>query len=580
MKLHYTIRLTASLLCMSSVFADDNTIELKDDVTFSDKNYVYKNNNNYADCEAYARGAVDTSFEYTAVGYKAIEYNGNYVFASSYTNWANTFYTYYAYSYAYGGTLYAGTIAFENNVRLKFNGNYAKAFARSENQGLHSTGGTYSYWGAYAYGGAICLEPKAATNNIVTSLSMRNNTDITFSNNFVEGYNVGGGAIYTTGVLDITGNQHVCFSGNYEYKPSFGNKYVRDDAERSDGSVQLRSIYITPDSSESSLNLGAASGGHITFYDSVYMGNYSGVEVSLNADYKDAEGVTRKAKGDIVFSGKFTEDHLKEIKGGTAGTSTEIANSRTSELLNTVNLYGGTLRVEDKAVLKTHAINVTDESKATVKVTDAEVNASGYDITVNKTGTLEIGGTDGSSKVTAKNIHIEEGATLSLTRTEVVSENVAMTLATVNSLSAYNDKIAGVVSGNLNIAGGATLKADGAHLAMNGGLLTFLASTEGKTNLVLTLGAEYEPDSQIMLFSNVATAKFLQNNITATSTGAMVTLNAADYFTGDWVNDKTTLVYDSGNIYVSGVNVVVPEPTTATLSLLALVGLAARRRRK
>lgn len=512
-------------------------------------------------------------------------------------------------AYAYGGAIYSmGETSLRYNESVTFQENYTiNSYGGAVYSGykLDCSGNTFVKFNknstsaeyAFSYGGAVYS---------IDDIYLCENINVSFSENHTEAATHSkGGAIYSTGKIFVNNNDTVIFSQNHSSsKPPFaggssdvfggaiyttgsvyfeGNKYVtfEENYEKNISLLRLRSIYMAPDSASDVLILAAKTQGHITFYDSVYMGNYSGSEVSLNADYIDADGIAQKATGDIVFSGKYTEEHLKEIKGGTAGTTTEIANSRTSELLNTVNLYGGTLRVEDKAVLKTHDIKVAEGSNATMKVTDAEVNTSSYDITVNKTGTLEIGGTDGSSKVTAKNIYIEEGATLSLTRTEVVTENVAITLAAADSISIHNDKIAGIVSSsNLNIAGGATLKADGAHLSMDGGILSFLATTENKTNLVLTLGAEYSPNSQIILFSDVDTVKFLQDNITATSTGAMVTLNAADYFTGDWINDKTTLVYDSGNVYVSGVNVVIPEPTSATLSLLALVGFAARRRRK
>ena len=51
---------------------------------------------------------------------------------------------------------------------------------------------------------------------------------------------------------------------------------------------------------------------------------------------------------------------------------------------------------------------------------------------------------------------------------------------------------------------------------------------------------------------------------------------------GDYINENTTLTYDSTTkeVYLQGINKVVPEPTTATLSLLALAALAARRRRR
>ena len=459
-----------------------------------------------------------------------------------------------------GGAIGAtGSIDISNNKDVLISGNSANSAAKLP--GTTTTGSPYPYVN-YSYGGAIYS---------TDSLCINNNEDVLISGNSVISfgststiYSSYGGAIYSTGSISLFGNDSVTFENNYEKVTNY----------------QLRSIYMSPDSASDVLVLAAKTQGHITFYDSVYMGNYSGSEVSLNADYIDADGIAQKATGDVVFSGKFTEEHLKEIKGGTAGTASEIANSRTSELLNTVNLYGGTLRVEDKAVLKTHAINVVAGSNATMKVSDATVDATGYDIKVNDSAVLVIGGTNGSSTLIAKNINIGEGATLSLTRTQVTTENVAMTLAAVDSMSVYNDQIAGVVRGNLSLAGGATLIADGAHLSMDGGILDFLATTENKTNLVLTLGAEYGSDSQIILFSDVDTAKFLQDNITATSNSSIVTLKASDYFAGEWVNDKTELVYDDGTIYVTGVNIVVPEPTTATLSLLALVGLAARRRRK
>lgn len=442
----------------------------------------------------------------------------------------------------YGGALYStGEISIINNNNIDISGNYAQS----------SGGSGYNFYGNSSQGGAMYARD---------TCEILNNGNVNIINNYTSASssssdNSAGGAIYAANIV-IAGNSKVFFEKNYEIL---------------DSSYRLRSIYSLGETI-----LSSPDGCFIEFYDSIYS---RGI-VSINYDYLDQANLSHKATGDIIFSGKYTEAHIKELKGK-AGSATEIANSRTSELLNTVNLYGGTLRVEDKAVLKTHAINVTDGSNATMKVTDAEVNTSSYDITVNKTGTLEIAGTDGSSKITANNINIEEGATLSLTLTEVVTENVAIALSSADSVSIYNDKIAGIViSSNLNIAGGATLKADGAHLSMDGGILNFLATTENKTNLVLTFGAEYDPNSQIMLFSDVDTVKFLQDSITATSNSAMVSLNASDYFTGDWVNDKTTLVYDSGNIYVSGVNVVIPEPATTTLSLLALAALAARRRRK
>ena len=68
---------------------------------------------------------------------------------------------------------------------------------------------------------------------------------------------------------------------------------------------------------------------------------------------------------------------------------------------------------------------------------------------------------------------------------------------------------------------------------------------------------------------------------TSVGTELRYKLLAADYFTGDGITTTTKLLYDSstGQVYLEGVNCI-PEPATATLSLLALAALAARRRRK
>lgn len=73
---------------------------------------------------------------------------------------------------------------------------------------------------------------------------------------------------------------------------------------------------------------------------------------------------------------------------------------------------------------------------------------------------------------------------------------------------------------------------------------------------------------------------FIYDAINATSDQ---TLKASDYFTGNWIGENTNLVYDSAarTVYVENVvNYTVPEPATATLSLLGLAALLGRRRRK
>lgn len=530
---------------------------------------------------AYAYGGAIYS-----MGETSLRYNENVTFQENYT------------INSYGGAVYSGyKLDCSGNTSVKFNKN--------------STSAEY----AFSYGGAVYS---------IDDIYLCENINVSFSENHTEAATHSkGGAIYSTGKIFVNNNDTVIFSQNHSSsKPPFaggpsdvfggaiyttgsvcfeGNKYVtfEENYEKNISLLRLRSIYMAPDSASDVLVLAAKTQGHITFYDSVYMGNYSGSEVSLNADYIDADGIAQKATGDIVFSGKFTEEHLKEIKGGTAGTATEIANSRTSELLNTVNLYGGKLRVEEKAVLKTHDIKVAEGSKATVKVANAELNASGYDITVNKTGTLLLEGSvvDAAVQkalVSAKNISIANGAELAVacvtTNAGESTTSAAFTLNTAASAGydasrAFNILAGGEIDADLlTIEEGAKLTALGANIGMSSGALTLNVTSTAteRIELNLTLSADYDPTAQVVLFSDVNTVNFIRDGIAAKSTdGKVYTLSADDYFSGAWITDTTTLVYDAANkvVYLEGV-ANVPEPTSSMLGLMGLVAFTLRRRRK
>lgn len=76
----------------------------------------------------------------------------------------------------------------------------------------------------------------------------------------------------------------------------------------------------------------------------------------------------------------------------------------------------------------------------------------------------------------------------------------------------------------------------------------------------------------LALFSNIDSLVIGEKNLTDGDT-----FLAQDYFSGSMIGEETTLVYENGALTATGL---IPEPTTATLSLLALAALAARRRRK
>ena len=105
----------------------------------------------------------------------------------------------------------------------------------------------------------------------------------------------------------------------------------------------------------------------------------------------------------------------------------------------------------------------------------------------------------------------------------------------------------------LTLHSGSSLVLDKSHIDLDGALME---------------------ECSVALFSNIGSLIIGDETL---SDGA--TFLAQQYFTGSMIGENTTLVYDreSGTMTVTGL---VPEPTTATLSLLALAALAARRRRK
>ena len=146
-----------------------------------------------------------------------------------------------------------------------------------------------------------------------------------------------------------------------------------------------------------------------------------------------------------------------------------------------------------------------------------------------------------------------------------------------------NENAGGHVAGaGITLHAGSTLHLENCHIKLSCGdaasttlTLNVTPQDTEKINLVLLLDDVLRDDSMVLLFSGVDNVVLGYDDDDVNS-GKWY---ASHYFTGNMVGENTMLVYDSnkGIVYLTGV---VPEPTTTTLSLLALAALAARRRRK
>ena len=288
-----------------------------------------------------------------------------------------------------------------------------------------------------------------------------------------------------------------------------------------------------------------------------------------------------------------------EMKGsGYAATSTTVDGTLafTGTSATTGTLSGsGTVQATDSQVTVETLSGFTGNLKVTGKGAGMSIDSGSYtaagtlsvaggtltfgarsNITLNAGGRLELQSWDDAvAGVSANNITVRADALL--------AAKSASELGDMPGISSHELSV-DLNCSRLTLNAGATLEVDGACFDLNNGMLTLAvtaASTE-KIELVLAGDAMYKVDDRVVLFKNVGQGIFAYDGINS-STGSenLYTLNAADYFTGTGINEATQLVYDStvGTVYLQG-EVMIPEPATATLSLLALAALAARRRRK
>ncbi len=223
---------------------------------------------------------------------------------------------------------------------------------------------------------------------------------------------------------------------------------------------------------------------------------------------------------------------------------------------------------------------------------DAQLKLGSNNLTVRKDCDLSLSSDNGGAMISAARITVADGGNLevedlTLNIADVQYSRLTDYGAMLDLTTTYNTIVGGTINADLvTLNMGASYTANGAALSLNDrGELTLAVTKTAtkKINLYLDYTTTYAANAQVILFTDVATANFIADNSMGLKAGSgqIYTLNANNYFSSAWLNDDTTLVYDTnlGVVYLQGVNAV-PEPTSATLSLLALTALAARRRRR
>ena len=236
-------------------------------------------------------------------------------------------------------------------------------------------------------------------------------------------------------------------------------------------------------------------------------------------------------------------------------TSSLTAKSISSEGSITVNKSSNVTATDGDIVLKSGNIDTAEltASKGSVQLYGTDVKNStitAEEVVLNSNTSLTIGGENGNS-VFAGEIEVND-ATLTLTDAALGGTGITMNSGTIEILGDATVGALTLDEGNLVFAGNYVLDLGGESL-----ILGENASIILKVDSVNNLAGDYE------LFANVDESSTGLENLTVK-------------FVDDAGDEKEVEAsYSNGGVMVS-----IPEPTTATLSLLALAGLAARRRRK
>ena len=478
---------------------------------------------------------------------------------------------------AAGGAVYTynGYISMNNNGAVIFSQNKA----RSDNEnGLAWGGAITCTWGDITLndnGSVIFAENEAVSSyhsagggaiEIWGNLTINNNGLVSFKNNSAEvinsGYSLDGGAIFQgLGAFYLCNNGRVEFTGNQGSAiRTQGDLYVHNNGQvlfeknvqvSYDGSYRLRGIY----SSGEIISLSAGERQSIEFRDSVYI--RSGTIVQLNAGYENDNGNVINQQGDIIFTGAYTEKYLNEflaIEGeNSKATADEIRLSRTSEVYAMTNLYGGRLRVEDGAIYKGYGITAHADSDSSVRVKDATLNHTGYEL------------------------HFFEGTKLeALGASEIFGDVIVESTATVafSALTRLEGSLTLVSGSELNLDGALTLNGAlnlGTSLTLSGDILGLVNQLQAGQSLTLMVGL----DSLAVQLSEQL------RSVAYTEVESGQSLLASNYFSNLDADSEFLLLYDGavGSLSISS-GKMIPEPATTTLGLLALTALMSRRRRK
>ena len=356
----------------------------------------------------------------------------------------------------------------------------------------------------------------------------------------------------------------------------------------------------------------------------------------MASDGYNAASTSLGANGTLLLNGaavngKAVSAHSHELTGNGSAVVSDAAGTGAAMKFDSIIDYTGDFRVEgnnasiavDSGKFEGGSIHVSGKNAsvnivAGISITDGEtlslssagdfLSASGLDgagASVTTSGTISIAAgavlsvSNQSKKYTFNIAQLQEDSSLDVahfalmqapsTFSDVVYKEVGTNSVKYDGrydLSiAVNTQAAGAAqaTGGVTLDGGSTYNTEMANTSLMGGRLTLDTMENSLINFFTTTDVTIDglADTQLVLFSDVNGVYFGYDKVMADANTGIYYTRADRYFAGsDYIDASTLLVYDSYASIVYLHMEAIPEPATATLSLLALAALAARRRRK
>ena len=300
-----------------------------------------------------------------------------------------------------------------------------------------------------------------------------------------------------------------------------------------------------------------------------------------------SDDASKKAKLDIQDTGSCTFAPEVEMNGNaeitgtsisTYGGNTQIPNASTSDASDvvegsriTVSKGENSIKVENLEIRRALELAIAKDATLTINsLLKVAGNAGGVTgdrcITKSGEGTLVITNAENTWN---KKLHVT-GGTLSLQGAASMPGSV--TMASGTRLETGTGTI-----GSLDMAGGTTLDAD--TTVSVSGALTLGTGIKIKLEGDI-VNALYSGTEKVTLFSGIDSLSMGGTTYDPSASVAYTPVDITSIFDIENMEEgRYNLYYEGGELFAE-LTAAVPEPATATLSLLALAGLCARRRRK